>query len=148
MLTLVDRWSLVRFIHVMGAVFWIGGQLVLTATVIPVLRAALEPQHRRAVGATIGRRFAVAAYAVGLPVQIATGIALAAHRGVRWSSLTTPGYGATLGAKIVLVAVAVACAVGHGVAAARGNDALSRMLALAALATSIAIVVLATALVP
>ncbi|MFQ5948493.1 MAG: hypothetical protein ACE5KX_06515 [Acidimicrobiia bacterium] len=96
----------------------------------------------------MGRRFAVIAYGVGLPVQVATGLALASNRGVTLGSLTRSGYGGLLGIKVVLVGVAVVLAVGHGVAAATGRDRTSRRLAMAALAASISIVFFAAALVP
>ncbi|WP_320780595.1 hypothetical protein [Streptomyces sp. CRN 30] len=40
-----------------------------------------------------------------LPVQLATGLAMAVHRGVTWDSLAEPGYGRTLSAELALFAV-------------------------------------------
>ncbi len=147
MFELVDGWSIVRFFHVMGAIIWVGGQLLLTLTVVPVLRGRLDDETRSAIGSTLGRRYALIAYGGALPVLIATGIAQAYHRGVTLDAFTRSGYGGTLGFKIILLVVAVAFAAWHGIAAAVGNERLSRAMAWLGLATSVLIVLLATSLV-
>jgi putative copper export protein len=143
----VTGWSLVRFAHVLAAMTWVGGQLLLSVVVLPVLRARLEPDVRGPLVRATARRFGVVANAVLLPVLLVSGLALAWHRGVDIGMLSTDGYGRLLGVKLVLVVVAVGLAALHGVlATARPTSA--RPLAIAGLSTSVAIVVLATALVP
>lgn len=39
----VTGWSLVRFAHVLCAMGWVGGQLLLSVVVLPVLRSNVEP---------------------------------------------------------------------------------------------------------
>jgi hypothetical protein len=85
---------------------------------------------------------------VFLPVQIATGIALAAHRGLTLSDLAEPGYGRTLSEKLTLFAVVLVISAVHGVAVGRGQDRLARVLGVATLLGSVGVVLLATALVP
>jgi putative copper export protein len=143
----VDGWSLVRFAHVTAAMVWVGGQLLLTAVVLPVLRAELPPPARGPLVHRTARRFAFIANVVLLPTLVASGTALAWHRGVTLGSFDDPGYGRLLGAKLVVVTASIALAATHGTLAAT-RPKLARPLALAGLALSLLIVVLATALVP
>ncbi|MBI2709708.1 MAG: CopD family protein [Actinobacteria bacterium] len=82
-----------------------------------------------------------------MPALVATGIALAWHRGVTFGSFDDPGYGRLLGIKLVLVVVSIALAAAHGTIA-MARPQLARPLAIAGLVSSLAIVVFATALVP
>lgn len=143
----VNGWSLVRFVHVVAAMGWVGGQLLLSAVVLPVLRSHLAPAERAPLVRHTATRFAVIANFGLLPALIATGIALAWHRGVTFGSFDDPGYGRLLGIKLVLVVVSIALAAVHGTLAT-ARPRLARPLAIAGLASSLAIVVLATALVP
>ena len=143
----VNAWSLVRFVHVAAAMAWVGGQLLLSAVVLPVLRRHLDPAARAPLVHAVARRFAVAANVALLPLLVVTGIALAWHRGVTFGSFDGPGYGRLLAVKLVLVVASVALAAGHGILATR-RPQLARPLAMAGLVASLGIVVFATALVP
>ena len=90
---MLDLWSLVRFLHVVGAVVWLGGQLTVSALVMPVARDRLPEQARAGLMRVLGMRFGIATVAVLIPLQIATGVALARHKGVTLASLAEPGYG-------------------------------------------------------
>ena len=137
-----------RFVHVLSAMVWVGGQLLLSLLVLPVLRRRLDAASRAPLTREVGVGFGVFTVAVFLPVQLATGVALAAHRGLTVSDLTEPGYGRTLGAKVALFAVVLVLSGLHGVAVGRGRDRLARVLAVATLIGSVGVVLLATALVP
>lgn len=143
----VTWWSLVRFLHVTAAMGWVGGQLLLSGVVLPVLRAHLEPHVRVPVIHATARRFAAIANVGLLPLLLATGIALAWHRGVTLGSFTDPGYGRLLGIKLVLVVASVVLAALHGIIATR-DARRARPLAISGLGVSLGIVVYATALVP
>lgn len=143
----VTAWSLVRFAHVLAAMVWVGGQLLLSGIVLPVVRAELAPEVRGPIVHRTARRFALVANVVLLPTLLVTGIALAWHRGVTFGSFDDPGYGRLLGIKLVLVVASVALAALHGVIASR-NPTRARPLALLGLTVSVGIVVFATALVP
>ena len=68
----MDEWTLVRFLHVLGLVFFLGGQIVVAAAVAPVLRGHQEAMR------TIAKRFGIGSV-VALVVIIASGVALASH---------------------------------------------------------------------
>jgi putative copper export protein len=94
-----------------------------------------------------GRRFGLIANAVLLPTLLATGVAIAAHRGLTFETLGKPGYGRLLGIKLVFVAASVVLAAAHGTLASR-RPRIARPVAIAGLVSSLLIVVFATALVP
>jgi uncharacterized membrane protein len=146
--SIINVWTLVRFVHVLSAMAWVGGQLLLSLLVLPVLRRRIDPASRAPLTREVGVRFGVFTLAIFLPVQVATGIALAAHRGVTVADLAEPGYGRTLGEKLVLFAVVLGISGIHGVAVGRGQDRLARVLGIATLLGSVGVVLLATALVP
>ncbi|MEU3950411.1 hypothetical protein [Streptomyces sp. NPDC029526] len=142
----VGWWSLVRFAHVAGAALWVGGQLALSLVVLPLARHLLAPEAKDGFTAAAGRRFGMLTGAVFLPVQLATGWAMAWHKGVTWASLAEPGYGRTLTTKLALFVMVMFAAAGHGIAHAKGRADLARALAGASLVGSLGVVVLATAL--
>ena len=68
----MDEWTVVRFLHILGIVFFLGGQLVVAAAVAPVLRGHEEPMR------DIARRFGIGSV-VALVVIIASGAGLASE---------------------------------------------------------------------
>lgn len=143
----LTRWTLIRSFHVLAAMGWVGGQLLLSAVVLPVLRRAVEPGIRDPLVRQTATRFGFLANTVLLPILAVTGLVLAWHRGVTPETLGDPGYGRLLGAKLVLVAASAVLAAAHGIMAAR-KPGRARPLAIAGLVSSVGIVIFATALVP
>ena len=70
--------TVVRFLHVLALAFFVGGQLMLVAAVVPALRSQSDPAAMRAVA----RRFGYGSI-VALAVLVATGASLADRYG-RW----------------------------------------------------------------
>jgi uncharacterized membrane protein len=143
----VSWWSLLRFVHVLSAAVWVGGQLTLSALLLPVLRRRLPVELRESLTSSIGRRFGLYTLAVFVPVQVGSGIGLAIEHGVTWSMLGQPGYGRTLSAKLGVFVIVMVLSGLHGWAHGTGRAALARALALGSLIGSCVIVLLATALV-
>lgn len=143
---MLDVWSLVRFVHVVGAVVWLGGQLTLSALVLPVARRRLADDDRADLMRILGMRLGIATVAFLIPLQIATGAALAWHKGVTVASLAEPGYGRMLAGKLVAFVLVMLAAGLHGWANGVGRRTLARSLAVSSLAGSFVIVLLATAL--
>ena len=82
-----------RWLHLLATAFFVGGQLLLAAAVVPALRGPRDRERLRA----IARRFGWGTLgAIG--VLVATGIPLASHLD-RWDD-------GTLHAKLALAAVA------------------------------------------
>ncbi|RKU13808.1 hypothetical protein C6501_08955 [Candidatus Poribacteria bacterium] len=50
-------WLLIRWIHVMAAVVWIGGNLILAMVIVPYFRQNLPPVQRIQLLTQIGKRF-------------------------------------------------------------------------------------------
>lgn len=68
----MTKWELVRWLHVLAMAFFVGGQFVLAAAVVPAFRGVEERDRLRA----IARRFGVGSL-IALVVLIVTGSAMA-----------------------------------------------------------------------
>ena len=77
-------WEAVRWLHLLAMAFFVGGQLVLAAAVVPAFRGT-EGRDREPLRA-IARRFGQGTL-VALAVLVATGAAMAGHFG-DWGSST------------------------------------------------------------
>lgn len=95
-----DLWLAVRWLHVLAMAFFVGGQLLLAAAVVPVERHAPDRSRVRA----IARRFGYGTL-VAIAVLLATGSAMASHVHL-WAS-------ATLHLKLALVALVAVLVVWH-----------------------------------
>jgi uncharacterized membrane protein len=75
----VVAWTLIRWLHLLAMGFFVGGQLMLAAVVVPVVRGREDPAAIRAVA----RRFGVGSV-VAIVVLAVTGSLMASHYH-RWS---------------------------------------------------------------
>jgi uncharacterized membrane protein len=89
-------WGLIRWLHLLAMAFFVGGQLMLAAIVVPVLRGSGAPMR------TAARRFGVGTL-IAVGVLVITGAAMASHAH-RWHNSTLQ---VKLGL-VVLVAVLIA----------------------------------------
>jgi uncharacterized membrane protein len=97
---LMDAWLAVRWLHLIAMAFFVGGQLMLAAVVVPVERSAPDRERLRAAA----RRFGYGTL-VAIAILIATGAAMATHYR-DWGD-------GTLHVKLALVAVVAALVVWH-----------------------------------
>jgi uncharacterized membrane protein len=67
-------WTIVLFLHVVAMSFFLGGQIMLAFTVVPVLRNDEDPGRVR----EIARRFGAGSL-IALAVLVITGMAMASH---------------------------------------------------------------------
>ena len=119
----MEGWELIRFLHLLGVAFFVGGQLMLAIVVTPALRGVEDPELMRGAA----RRFGIGSL-VALIVIIATGVAMASHF-QRWGD-------SVLQAKIALLFLVFVLTGLHTA------TPYTRLLSLATLALSIAIVYL------
>lgn len=145
---MINGWTIVRFLHVLSAAVWVGGLVILTFYVNPTIKEGLPQDESAPIVTRLGKRVGITLMAVLMPVLIATGVALLAHRGVRAATLLSSSYGRILFAKLGLVVVVVVVAAIHGVVTSRGQKALSRVLSIATVVISVFILGCAVALVP
>lgn len=93
-------WNAILWLHLLAMAFFVGGQVMLAAVVIPVLRGA--PNRSQLLLAV--RRFGVGTV-IALAVLIATGVAMATHDHL-WGDTT-------LQVKLGLVALVCALIIAH-----------------------------------
>lgn len=97
--------ALVHWLHLMGAILWIGGMLFAGWMLTPAERGAVPPEVRAAIFNKVGKRFYIIAWSA-LLVSIATGIyKVFALRGV--PGLFQSSFGAILIIKLSLAAVMI-----------------------------------------
>ena len=94
-----DAWLAVRFVHVVAMAFFVGGQLMLAAAVVPALRGGDREALR-----SVARRFGWGTLAA-IGVLVVSGAAMASHYSL-WDS-------STLHWKLALVAVTAVLVVWH-----------------------------------
>lgn len=142
-----DLWTVVRFLHVGGAILWVGGQLALSLIVRPVAARVLEDERRSLALTTMGARFGRLALWGLFPILLATGLALSYYRGVEYRAFQIPGYGPILAVKVVLAMVSFGLAAVHGIIAARSPDRSVRWVGITGAVVSLLVVLLAVTLV-
>ena len=142
----IDVWTVVRFLHVIGAILWIGGQLTFALVVTPALkRTQVDEEHLVAAQMGVARRFGNVVSWVGIPLQLATGFALS-FRVFDLGKGTIDGYGFWLGFKIILFLGAILLAAVHGIMSARGTSKQAKRWADAGMVVSLGILLIAVTL--
>jgi uncharacterized membrane protein len=96
----VTFWHAIRFLHLLAMAFFVGGQLVLVAAVVPTVGRGKNPEAMRG----IARRFGWGSV-VAIGVLVVTGAAMASDYD-RWGN-------GTLHAKLALVILVGALVVWH-----------------------------------
>lgn len=98
---------IVTWIHLIAAMFWIGGMLFFSIILVPCLRHGLSDGQRADLVSRVGKRFRVYGW-VSLAALLLTGLFRLVHRGLPVSE-----YGDTLKIKLVLVFIMLLLTVLH-----------------------------------
>jgi putative copper resistance protein D len=93
---------LVRWLHLVAAITWIGGMLFIALVLVPVARGIKEPQVRARLVQDAGRRFRTVGW-VALGLLFATGLA---NLWVRPYLLAAPRFHAKLGLVVLALILA------------------------------------------
>ncbi|MGD9736142.1 MAG: hypothetical protein AB7V58_11140 [Solirubrobacterales bacterium] len=102
-----DFWRAVLYLHLLSMAFFLGGQLVFGAAVVPLLRGEGDRERMRA----IARRFGYGSL-LALAVLVITGWAMASHFQL-WDSSTLQWKLALVGLLVVLALVHLRFAKAH-----------------------------------
>jgi len=95
-----DLWQAIRYLHLLAMAFFVGGQILVAVTVVPIERLNPDPERLRA----IAKRFGLGSL-VALVVLAGTGAAMASRYEL-WES-------GELRAKLALVSLVIALAFAH-----------------------------------
>jgi len=106
--SLITIWAVVRWLHLLSIITWLGGMVTILLVVIPLVRAmpGLTSLDRTLLLLQIGRRYQSVAW-LALTVTAVTGYYNAERRRVVWSDLTETVYGRQLHMKLEYAGTAV-----------------------------------------
>lgn len=121
---MITIWAVIRWVHLMSAILWVGGQLFIVLVLLPVLRKALSGTEFTLLFAQVGRRFGTFSWAA-LSLLVVTGYLNAYHRGVDWSRLLDSEYGRTLALKLLFVAIVIVLTLVHALYLGRASTRLA-----------------------
>ncbi|MDI3339456.1 MAG: DUF4149 domain-containing protein [Sphaerobacter sp.] len=105
-------WAVIRWVHLLAAIAWIGGMLFILLVLLPVLRRALPPTERTLLFARVGQRYGVLSW-IALSILVVTGFLNGERRGIAWQHLLDSDYGRTLALKLLFVALVIVIALVH-----------------------------------
>lgn len=105
-------WAFIRWIHLISAITWIGGQLFILVILLPIMRTALPRNERTLLFAQVGRRYAIVSW-IALALLVVTGFFNGQRRGIDWSRLPDSAYGRILMAKLIIVTVVIVITLVH-----------------------------------
>ncbi len=105
------------FLHIVAAIFWIGGMLFLTLVIAPFLKSLNDPKAKSEIYQVVGKKFRFWGW-VAIIILLVTGPINLYYLGVGLSTITDPAfhstpYGKVLMTKIALVVLIVASSLLH-----------------------------------
>jgi copper resistance protein D len=98
----ITIWAIIRWLHLLSAMAWIGGMIVIVVVLLPIVRATVPAEERTLIVAEVGRRYATLSW-IALTILVVTGYLNTERRGLVWSRMLESDYGETLHNKLTLV---------------------------------------------
>jgi putative copper resistance protein D len=99
-------WMMIVWIHILAAMFWVGGMIFFASVLIPSLKG-VPAELRTALVSRIGKRYRTAGW-TALGVLLVTGLLNLLHRGIPLQA-----YGPAFRAKLFLIAATLALTLLH-----------------------------------
>lgn len=109
---MISVWVILRWVHLMSAIAWVGGMLFMGLILIPVMRKALPSTERTLLFDKVGYRYGMVS-TFALLLLLVTGYFNGEHRHVDWAHLMDTGYGQILALKLVLVGLVIGVTLVH-----------------------------------
>lgn len=109
----IDVWTLIRWLHLLAAMAWVGGMLFILVVLLPIMRKQIREGERIVLASEVGQRYLTLSLGL-LAVLAATGVLNALRRGVTLDVLFASAYGQTLGVKVLLVLLVAIVTAVHG----------------------------------
>lgn len=109
---LITVWAVIRWLHILAAITWIGGMIFIVLILLPVLRPSLPPVQRTLLFAKVGQRYSMISW-IALAVLVVTGYFNGERRQVPWMHMTEYPYGETLHMKLTLVGFVIPITLVH-----------------------------------
>lgn len=109
---MITIWALIRWIHLLAAIAWIGGQLFILLVLLPVMRSAMPPIERTLLFARVGERYGTLSW-IALSILVVTGVLNGERRHIAWTELMNSDYGRKLALKLLFVAVVIVITLVH-----------------------------------
>lgn len=110
--------KLALFLHIVAALFWVGGMLFLTIVVVPFLSTLQDPREKSRIYQVVGKRFRFFGWVAIIILLVSGPVALYTLYGLTPLSLADPAFRATssgraLTVKLALVVIIVISSLVH-----------------------------------
>ncbi|MEE8574283.1 MAG: DUF4149 domain-containing protein [Thermodesulfobacteriota bacterium] len=96
------------FLHVVAAIFWVGGMLFLSLVVVPFLNVLKDPKEKSAVYRAIGPKFRTLSW-IAIIILCVTGPVNLYLLGIPLSQIFDPAFIATPFGKALIIKIALVC---------------------------------------
>ncbi len=110
--------KLALFLHIIAAIFWVGGMLFLTLVVVPFLQAMPDPRERSKVYQTVGTKYRLYGWIAIIMLLVTGPTVLYLLYGIPMTKVFSrevhgTGFGKALSIKLSLVALLVLSSLFH-----------------------------------
>lgn len=106
------------FLHIVSALFWVGGMLFLTLVLVPFLNAIQDPREKSRIYQIVGKRYRSLGWVAIITLLVTGPVVLYTLYGVSLQGLFDPAFhathfGRTIAIKLTLVVIIVISSLVH-----------------------------------